>query len=145
MKLYEPYLKFQSCGVTALEIITGLKQETIARKILKMRERYPLNEKGYRCSKKRMYTLPDTVFHNELIAFLKGRGHKLKMIHPPKRKQRTVINMATIFCKGTYLCVIPDHAIVISEGTICDNRGLNQSRFNYEFRKDKVLCYAKLD
>ena len=142
MKLHNPQFFHRSCAITALEIVTGLKQRTIERRILEARERFPLDARGYSCRKTEMYEHTDTVFHNELIAFLRKRGIKARMKHV--EKPFWFFDIPKMFFRGTYLCIITSHALVLRNGLVWDNQGINQYICNYRFRNDKLLCYAKL-
>jgi len=142
MRLHRPYGYDNACGIIALAIITGWKQETIRKKVLAARRRFPLDEKGQRCKKSVMERSTDYVYQNEFLRVLQGKGINTRFYELPRKRE--VCQLPKKLRKGTYLLMIPMHALVVQNGRIWDNTGTDQSLEYYYWRHDQILLYAKL-
>jgi len=103
MRLHRPYGYDNACGIIALAIITGWKQETIRKKVLAARRRFPLDEKGQRCKKSVMERSTDYVYQNE---FLWSHSFMVK-----------IVRIFTIFYfNGFFICIA--HKLLYKECSI---------------------------
>ena len=143
MRIHRPEAFHESCGVTAISILTGWKFRTVRKRILEARRTYPIDQRGYPCKRNQMFASTENVYHNEAIRLLKQKGLNARFRKYPY-EDNYVRYFSKYFPKGIYLLYIHDHLLVFKDGYIWDNQGIDQDPLYYKFRNYQVQLFTRV-
>ncbi len=117
MKLHR-YPSGGSCGLMAVAILTGEPLHKIARRVLRIRARFPRDYRGYQCPKLKMDRDTDKTYLSELKRALKTKRIKLRAFRPFGGK---IVRFAKEHPKGFFFLNFKRRAAIYKDGLIYDN------------------------